>query len=77
MLRCSCVLAFGGSEERNGDTVFLMLEWDRYRYDKKGAETCYIKLVILHSVSSASHVVHSGASAARNGDVLFFMLGWD
>jgi hypothetical protein len=39
-----------------------MLEWDRYRYDKKRARAVYAELVFLYPVESAGHVVHSGAS---------------
>jgi hypothetical protein len=31
-------------------------------FDKKNIETCHAKLVFLHPVGSAGHVVHSGQS---------------
>jgi hypothetical protein len=34
------------------------------------------KLVFLHQVGSAGHVVHSGASGPPNIDALFFLIGW-
>jgi hypothetical protein len=39
--------------------------------------TPYVKLVFLHPVGSAGHVVQCGASGARNIDALFFLLRWD
>jgi hypothetical protein len=44
---------------------------------KKCAETHYTKLVFLHLVGHAGHVVHSGVSWAQNIDALYFILGWD
>jgi hypothetical protein len=41
------------------------------------AGTHYVKLVFLHLVGSAGHVMHSGASRVRKVDVVFFMLTWD
>jgi hypothetical protein len=70
------IVHFAASREHNSDAIFLMLGWDRYRFDKKRVGTCYAELIVLHPVGYAGHVVHSGASAARNGDSLFFILGW-
>jgi hypothetical protein len=62
---------------RNGDTLFFMVGWDQYGFDKKIAGTHYAKIVFLLPVGSAGHVVHSRPSGGQNGDTLFFMLGWD
>jgi hypothetical protein len=77
-----CVFVSGGiygsrssSWVRNIDTLFFILRWDRYGYDKKRAETYYPELVFLHPVGSASHIVYSSASRARNVNAPFFMLG--
>jgi hypothetical protein len=39
-----------------------MLGWERYGFNKKHFGTSYHKLVFLHPVGSAGHVVHSDAS---------------
>jgi hypothetical protein len=66
-----------GSRARNVDTLFFMHWWDRYRSHKKLGRTQYAKLVFLHLVGSACHVLHSGASVAQNINTLFFILEWD
>jgi hypothetical protein len=53
-----------------------MLGWYRYRFYKKCDRTHYTKIVFLHPVGSAGHVVHSGAYESRNIDALFFKLEW-
>jgi hypothetical protein len=40
--------------------------WDRYRFDKKWTGTCYAKLVFLHLLGYAGHVVHSSVYGVRN-----------
>jgi hypothetical protein len=39
--------------------------------------TRYAKLVFLHPVGYAGHIVQSRACSMNNVDVLFFMLWWD
>jgi hypothetical protein len=56
---------------------FLLLGWDRYGFNKRRAGTCCIKLVFLHTVRSAGHIVHSGAPTAQIVGTLFFMLRWE
>jgi hypothetical protein len=70
------VVYSGSSRTSNVDTLFLMLGWDQYGYDKIRTWTRYAKLLFLHLVGSTGHVVHSGASGARNVTALFFKLGW-
>jgi hypothetical protein len=41
-----------------------MLRWDRYGFDKKHIGARYAKLVFLHAMGSAGHIVHSDASRA-------------
>jgi hypothetical protein len=55
----------------------FMLGWDRYGFLKKRFRTRYVKLVFLHPVASAGHVVLSGATGAQNIDALCFMLQCD
>jgi hypothetical protein len=68
-----CIL----SGARNIDTLFFMLGWDWYRFQKKRAETCYAKLFFLHPVGSAGHLVHCIAFGTQNVNALFFTLGWN
>jgi hypothetical protein len=63
------------SAARNVDTLFFMLEWDWYGFNKKCAGTIYAEPVFWHPMGSAGHVVHSGVSRAPNIDSLFFLLG--
>jgi hypothetical protein len=72
MLCQTCVFASGGicghiaHSGASGawyiDTLFFMLGWDRYGYDKKHVVKHYVELVFLHSVGSVGHIVHSCAS---------------
>jgi hypothetical protein len=57
-------------------TLFFMLGWDRYGFDKRRIGTRYAELVFLHPMGSVGHVGHSGASRAQIVNALFFMLGW-
>jgi hypothetical protein len=39
-----------------------MIGWNVYRFHKKRVKICYAKLVFLHPVGYAGHVVHSNVS---------------
>jgi hypothetical protein len=67
----------GASGARNIDTLFFMLLWDQYGYDKKCIGTRYVELLFLHLVASAGHIVHFGASREQIVDTIFFKLPWD
>jgi hypothetical protein len=49
----------GASEARNIDALLFILRWARCGSNKKHVRTRYAKLVFLHPVESASHVVCS------------------
>jgi hypothetical protein len=55
-------------------TLFFMLGWDRYGFNKKSNGTHYAELVFLHPFGYAGCVVHSGVSGARSVDT-FSCLG--
>jgi hypothetical protein len=61
---------------KHSHTIF-MLVWSQGSFHKKCTGTRYAKLVFLHPVASAGHVVISGVSRPRMINALFFMLGWD
>jgi hypothetical protein len=54
------VVHSGTSVTRNINTLFVMLGWDRYEFDKKHNRTHYTELMFLHLVGFACHIVNSG-----------------
>jgi hypothetical protein len=48
----------------NVNALFFMLGRDEYGFDKKRDRTSHAKLVFLHPVGYAGHIVHYGASGA-------------
>jgi hypothetical protein len=49
---------------RNVNTLYLMLVWERYRFDKKRVGTHYAELVFVHPMGYRGDVVHFGAFGA-------------
>jgi hypothetical protein len=56
------VVHSGTLEVRNIDTLFFMLVWNGYGFDKKRAETRYANLVFFASGGICGSRIHSGAS---------------
>jgi hypothetical protein len=54
----------GGFGAQNVDTLFFMLGWDRYRFNKKRDGTHYAELVFFNSIGFVGHITHSGAFGA-------------
>jgi hypothetical protein len=52
-----------------------MLWWAQCSFYKKRVGTRYAKIVFLHLVGSAGHIVHSGARGAPNVGALFSCWG--
>jgi hypothetical protein len=53
-----------------------MLGWDQYGFDNKCIRANCAKLLFLHPVGSAGHVVRFGASGERIIDTIFFKVSW-
>jgi hypothetical protein len=64
----------GASGAQNVDTLFFLLGWDQYGFEKKYIGTRYAELLFLHPVGSTGPVVPFGASGERIIDILFFKL---
>jgi hypothetical protein len=58
------IVHYSASGLRNVDTLFFMLGWARYRFDKKHTGTHDAELVFLYPLGSAGHVAQSGVSGA-------------
>jgi hypothetical protein len=65
------VVHSGASEAQNIDALFFLLGWDWYGFHKKRTEACYTKLVFLHPVGSAGHVLHSCIWGAKRRHTIF------
>jgi hypothetical protein len=64
----------GASGAQNVDTLFFLLGWDQYKFEKTYVRTRYAELLFLHPVGSTGHVVPFSASGERIIDILFFKL---
>jgi hypothetical protein len=67
------VVHSGASGVQNIDTLFFMLEWERYGFHKKSTGTRYAELIFLHPVGSVGQVVNFVASSAWNIGTLFLI----
>jgi hypothetical protein len=58
------VVHSGLSGVRDIDTLFFMLRWDRYGFDKSMSGHITVNLCFLYPVASVGYVVHSIVSGA-------------
>jgi hypothetical protein len=54
----------GVSVAQKVNTIFFVVGWDRYGFDRKRPTTSNVELVFLHFVGYAGHIVYSDASGA-------------
>jgi hypothetical protein len=64
------------SGAQNVDTLFFLLRWDQYGFQKKYIRTRYAELLFLRPVGSTGHVVPFGAAEERIIDTIFFEVRW-
>jgi hypothetical protein len=79
------VVHSGASEERNVDTLFFMLGWDRYGIHKNCVGTHYAELLFMDRESYTHYFLSSGGTGtgltkSASGHVMpnfIFCIRWD